>query len=147
MPQNAHEMSPSDVLDSLGELISTLAAFAAKVPAVSVMMIPDGRRPDPEAVEAYEDTVYRMRDLTGTTYKSLVPLLLDSLEAFESGRVFDTVWPLFQVIDRLVQLHNEGTIVFRQADQDRIRTYHTRLGKLIPEATTPEINLPPPTTY
>lgn len=141
------DMEPSHFLDAIGELVAALAAFADRVPAASAMMIPGGRRPSPEAVEAYEETVYRVRDRAGTIYKGTIPLLLDSLEAFEAGRVFDAVWPLFQVMDLLVQLHNEGTIAFRSADQDRLRTYHSRLGKLIPEATTPEINLPPPTTY
>ena len=50
------------------------------------MSIP-GMRPTEEAVESYEDTVYRFRDRAGTTFKGLSPLLIDSLEAFEAGKV------------------------------------------------------------
>ena len=141
------KLEPGQVIDSLGELIASLAAFAAKVPAKSMLALPGGIRPTPEAVEAYENTVYRFRDRVGVTYKSLPPLFVESLEAFEAGKVFDAVPPLLQCVEQLVDLHNQETIKFTPPQQQRLRDYHRRLEKLIPEATQSEIDLPAPETY
>jgi hypothetical protein len=141
------KLEPGQVIDSLGELIASLSAFAAKVPAKSMLALPGGFRPTPEAVEAYENTVYRFRDRVGVTYKSLPPLFVESLEAFEAGKVFDAVPPLLQCVEQLVELHNQETIKFTPPQQQRLRDYHRRLEKLIPEATQSEIALPAPETY
>ena len=55
----ANEIEPSQVIDTVGELIAALSTFASKVPAQSFMSIPGGIRPTEEAVESYEETVYR----------------------------------------------------------------------------------------
>ena len=141
------KLEPGQVVDALGELIASLAAFAAKVPAKSMLTLPGGFRPTPEAVEAYENTVYRFRDRVGVTYKSLPPLFVESLEAFEAGKVFDAVPPLLQCVEQLVELHNQETIKFTPPQQQCLRDYHRRLEKLIPEATQSEIDLPAPETY
>lgn len=141
------KLEPGQVIDSLGELIASLSAFAAKVPAKSMLALPGGFRPTAEAVEAYENTVYRFRDRVGVTYKSLPPLFVESLEAFEAGKVFDAVPPLLQCVEQLVELHNQETIKFTPPQQQRLRDYHRRLEKLIPEATQSEIDLPAPETY
>jgi len=131
----------------LGELISSLAAFAAKIPAASRMFLPGGVKPAEEAVEAYENTVYRFRDRAGITYKPLPPLFVESLEAFEAGRVFDVVPPLLQCVEQLVDLHNQGTIKFTAEQQQRMRDYHNRLERIVPEAKQSEVDLPAPDSY
>lgn len=141
------KLEPGQVIDSLGELIAGLAAFAAKVPAKSMLALPGGFRPTPEAVKSYEDTVYRFRDRVGVTYKSLPPLFVDSLEAFEAGKVFDAVPPLLQCVEQLVELHNQETIKFTPPQQQRLRDYHRRLEKLVPETTQSEVDLPAPESY
>jgi hypothetical protein len=141
------KLEPGQVVDTVGELIASLAAFAAKVPAKSIMALPGGLRPTPEAVEAYENTVYRFRDRVGATYKPLPALCVESLEAFEAGKVFDAVPPLLQCIERLVELHNQETVTFTPPQQQRLRDYHRRLEKLIPEATQSELDLPTPESY
>jgi hypothetical protein len=141
------KLEPGPVVDTVGELVAGLAAFAAKVPAKSIMALPGGLRPTPEAVEAYENTVYRFRERAGVIYKPLPALLVESLEAFEAGKVFDAVPPLLQCIERLVELHNEETITFTPPQQQRLRDYHRRLEKLVPEATQSEIDLPDPESY
>jgi hypothetical protein len=141
------KIEPGQVVDTLGELTASLAAFAAKVPAKSMMALPGGLRPSPESVEAYENTVYRFRDKVGATYKPLPAFFVESLEAFEAGKVMDAVPPLLQCVERLVELHNENTITFTPPQQQRLRDYHRRLEKLIPEATQSEIDLPAPETY
>ena len=140
-------IEPSQVLDSLGELIAALSVFASKVPAKSFMAIPGGIRPTLEAVETYENMVYRFRDKAGLTYKGLNGLFIESLEAFEAGRVFDAVPPLLQSIEHLVELHKEEKISFTSAEQERIREFRRRLDKILPDANKPEIDLPPPTSY
>ncbi|MCA9472858.1 MAG: hypothetical protein MRJ96_05515 [Nitrospirales bacterium] len=141
------EIEPSQVIETLGELIAALTTFSAKVPAQSFMSIPGGIRPQEEDVESYEETVYRFRDRAGITYKALSPLFLNSLEAFEAGKVFDAVPPLQQAVEQLVQLHKDEKVQFNKAEQDRIRDLYHRLHKLFPEANKPEVDLPPPTTY
>ena len=142
------EINPTQVVDTLGELISALATFAGKVPAKSFMAMPGGIRPTLEAVESYEEIVYKYRERAGkSTFKVLNAYFLDSLEAFEGGRVFDAVPPLQQAVEQLVELHKEEKVQFSTTDQDRIREYHRRLEKILPETTKPEVDLPPPTSY
>ena len=144
---NKELLQPGQVVDILGELISGLSAFAAKIPAASRMSPPGGVKPTEEAVEAYENIVYRFRDRAGTTYKPLPPLLMESLEAFEAGKVFDSVPPLLQCVEQLVDLHNQETIKFSPEQQQRMRDYHRRLEKIVPEVTQSEMDLPKPESY
>lgn len=143
---NEAKMDPGQVLDTLGELIAYLGAFAAKVPAKSVMALPGGFRPTEEAIEKYEETVYKFRDRAGLTYKVLIPVFVNSLEAFEAGKVFDAV-PLMQSVEHLVELHHQQTVTFTSPQQQRLREYHRRLEKIVPEATQPEVDLPTPESY
>ena len=144
----SQEIEPSQVIEILGELIAALAAFAAKVPSKSLMAMPGGIKPTIEVVESYEEIVYRFRDKAGkSNFKILTTYFLDSLEAFEGGRVFDAVLPLQQAVEQLVELHKEEKVTFTTAEQDRIRDYHRRLEKILPETSKPEVDLPPPTSY
>ncbi len=140
-------LQPGQVVDTLGELIASLSAFAAKVPAASRMTLPGGVKPAEEAVEAYENIVYRFRDRAGTTYKLLPSLFVESLEAFEAGKVFDAVPPLLQCLEKLVEFHNQETIKFTPEQQQRMRDYHRRLEKIVPEAKQSEVDLPTPDSY
>jgi len=144
---NKEILQPGQVVDALGELISRLSAFAAKIPAASRMSLPGGVKPTEEAVEAYENIVYRFRDRAGVTYKPLPPLFVKSLEAFEAGKVFDVVPPLLQCVEKLVDLHNQETIKFTPEQQQRMRDYHRRLEKIVPEAKQSEVDLPTPDSY
>ncbi|MEC4674075.1 MAG: hypothetical protein VST68_07785 [Nitrospirota bacterium] len=143
----AKGFTASQVIDTFGELIASLSAFAAKVPAQSMMAIPGGIRPTMEAVDAYESIVYRFRDGAGSTYRVLNGLFVNSLEAFEAGRVFDAVPPLLQAIEQLVVLHEEEKVKFAAEDQNRIRDFHQRLEKILPETSKPEVDLPTPESY
>ena len=141
------DLEPSQVLEMFGELIAALSAFASKVPAKSMMAPPGGFRPPLETVDAYETLVYRFRDRAGSIYKGITPFFIESLEAFEAGRVFDAVPHLRQVVDQLVSLHKEEIVKFTQGEQDRVREFHRRLDKILPDTTKPEVDLPPPTSY
>ncbi len=140
------ELEPARIIDTVGELIAGLSAFAAKVPAQSFNSI-QGMRPTEEAVESFEDTVYRFRDRAGTTFKGVSPLLIDSLEAFETGKVIDAVLPLQQAVELLVEIHKDEKVTFSASEQERIRDFFQRLHKLFPEANKAELDLPPPTSY
>ncbi len=141
------EMEPAQVLDTFGELIAALAALAAKVPAKSFMAIPGGIRPTEEAIDNYETVVCRFRDQAGPTYRVLYRFFVDSVEAFEAGRIFDAVPPLLQAVEQLVDLHEEEKVRFSSSEQERIREFQQRLEKILPEASKPEVDLPTPETY
>ena len=144
----AQEIEPSQVVEILGELIAAIAVFAAKVPSKSLMAMPGGIRPTLEIAESYEEIVYRFRDRAGkSTFKVLNTYFLDSLEAFEGGRVIDAVTSLQQAVEQLVELHKEEKVTFTTAERERIREYHRRLDKILPETSKPEVHLPPPTSY
>jgi len=140
------ELDADQVIDTFGELLATLAAFAAKVPAQS-FMVNQAMRPTEETIEEYENTVYRFRDRAGTTFRVLNSFFIDSLEAFEAGRVFDAVPPLLQAIERLVELHKEEKVQYTPQQQNRIREFHKRLEKILPETGKPEVDLPTPESY
>ena len=142
-----NEMDTAQVLDAFGELIAAVAALAAQVPATSFSAIPGGIRPTEEAIEKYETVVYRFRDQAGPPYRVLYAFFVDSLEAFEAGRIFDAVPPLLQAIERLVDLHKEEKVSFNSAEQNRIREFQQRLEKILPEANKPEVDLPTPESY
>ncbi len=141
------EMDAVQVLDTFGELIAAVAALAGQVPAQSFTAIPGGIRPSEEATEKYETVVYRFRDQAGPPYRVLYAFFVDSLEAFEAGRIFDAVPPLLQAIERLVDLHKEEKVNFNAAEQNRIREFQQRLEKILPEASKPEVDLPTPESY
>ncbi len=141
------EMDTAQVLDTFGELIAAVAALAAKVPATSFMAIPGGIRPTEEALDTYEMVVYRFRDQAGLPFRVLYRFFMDSVEAFEAGRIFDAVPTLLQAIEQLVDLHKEEKVCFSSTEQDRIREFQQRLEKILPEASKPEVDLPTPETY
>ncbi len=141
------EMEVAQALDTFGELLAALAALAVKVPAKSFMSIPGGLRPTEEAIEKYETTVCRFRERAGATWRVLNEFFIESLEAFEAGRIFDAVPPLFQALERVVEMHKEGNVNFTSAEQDRVRDFHQRLGKIFPDANTSEVDLPTPESY
>ena len=140
------EIDADQVIDTFGELVSSLAVFAAKVPAKS-FMVNQSILPTEETIEAFEDTVYRFRDRSGMTFRALNSFFIDSLEAFEAGKVFDAVPPLLQAVEQLVELHKEEKVKYTDQQQKRIREFHQRLEKILPESSQPEVDLPTPESY
>ena len=140
------DLDTDQVIDTFGELVSALAAFAAKVPATS-FMVNQSIRPTEETIEAFEEVVYRFRNRSGMIFRILNPFFIDSLEAFESGKVFDAVPPLLQAVEQLVELHKEEKVEYTDQQQRRIREFHQRLEKILPEASQPEVDLPTPESY
>ncbi|MDE3225461.1 MAG: hypothetical protein KGN30_08635, partial [Nitrospirota bacterium] len=76
-------MTTGEVLEIIGSLVSALKAYCAKLPAVvHLSMIPGGVKPTPEAIEAYEQTVYRFRTQSAPTpFRTLTKYNLTLIQA------------------------------------------------------------------
>lgn len=136
-----HPMETGDVLDTIGGLISQLKAYAAKLPAiVHLTAVPTGIKPKPEAVEEYEEIVSRFRGQSaGTAYKGLNEPLIESLEAFEVGKLLSSVQPLLAVLDHLERMLRDKEIEVGRQDEKRIGEYRAALTKILP-GNKPELD-------
>ncbi len=127
-------MNSGQVLDVIGSLISTLKGFSAKLPpVVHLKAVPGGIKPKEEAVEAYEQAIYRFRDQSASTpFRKFSVQFLESLEAFEQGNVLASVQPLLSVLDHLERMHRDKEIVVAAVDEKRMAEYRTSLNKVLP---------------
>lgn len=134
-------MQIGDVLDAIGGLTSQLKTYAAKLPAiVHLTVVPTGIRPKPEAVDDYEVIVSRFRSQSaGTAYKGLNDPFVESLEAFEVGKLLGSVQPLLAVIDHLERMQRDKEIEVSHADEKRIVEYRAGLHKILP-GNKPELD-------
>ncbi len=134
-------MDASEVLDVVGALVASFKTYSAKVPAVLHMsVVPGGLRPSPEAVEAYEKTVYRFRQqATDPAFRRLNEIFIDSLEAFESGWILRGVQNLLLALDQLELMQTEKTMHLTKPQADRLREYRTTLHKIMP-GNKPELD-------
>ncbi|MDZ4856833.1 MAG: hypothetical protein SGJ26_18600 [Nitrospirota bacterium] len=133
-------MQTADVLDAMGGLVAQLKMYAAKLPPiVHVSAIPIGVKPKFEAVEEYEEIVSRFRSQSaGTPYRGLNELFVESLEAFEVGRLLGSVHPLLSVLDHLERMQRDQEIEVGRIDQGRTGEYRSALNKILP-GNTPEL--------
>ena len=133
-------MQTADVLDAMGGLVAQLKMYAAKLPPiVHVSAIPIGVKPKFEAVEEYEEIVSRFRSQSaGTPYRGLNELFVESLEAFEVGRLLGSVHPLLSVLDHLDRMQRDQEIEVGRIDQGRTGEYRSALNKILP-GNTPEL--------
>lgn len=127
-------MTCGDVLETVATLVAALKTYVAKLPAVVYLsMVPGGVKPTPEAVEAYEKAVSRFREQSGASvYRKLSDLFIESLEAFEGGRVLGAIQPLLMSLDHLERMANDKEIKVTPADEKRISEYRSALNKLLP---------------
>ena len=134
-------MQTGEVLDVIGGLSSQLKAYAAKLPAiVHLTVVPTGIKPKPEAVDDYEAIVSRFRNQSaGTAYKGLNEAFVESLEAFEVGKLLGSVQPLLAVLDHLERMQRDLEITTDQADVRRIAEYRAGLHKILP-GNKPELD-------
>ena len=134
-------MQTGEVLDAIGGLSSQLKAYAAKLPAiVHLTVVPSGIKPKPEAVDDYEAIVSRFRNQSaGTAYKGLNEAFVESLEAFEVGKLLGSVQPLLAVLDHLERMQRDQEITADQADARRIAEYRAGLHKILP-GNKPELD-------
>jgi hypothetical protein len=134
-------MQTADILDAIGGLTSQLKAYAAKLPPiVHLAAVPTGVKPKPEAIEDYEDIVTRIRTQSARTpYKSLNGSLIDSLEAFEAGKLLGSVQPLLAVLDHLERMQRDKEIEVGRIDEKRLGEYRAVLRKILP-GNKPELD-------
>lgn len=133
-------METTEVLDVLGSLISQLKAYAAKLPpVVHLAVAPAGVRPKPEAVDIFEQGLARFRaQSTGSAQRAMNEYLVESLEAFEAGKLLGAVQPLLAVLDHLDRMRRDNEINVTVADERRLAEYRTALTKILP-GSQPEL--------
>ena len=134
-------MHTADVMDALGGLVSQLKSYAAKLPpVVHLAAVPTGVKPKGEAVEEYEEIVTRFRaQSAGTAYKGLHEPLVESLEAFEVGKLLAAVQPILAVLDHLERMQRDQEIQIGRIDEKRIGDYRAALHKILP-GNKPELD-------
>ena len=134
-------MQTADALDALGGLLSQLKAYAAKLPPiVHLTAVPTGVKPKLEAVEEFEDILSRFRSqAAGTVFKTLNPLCLESLEAFEVGNLLGAVQPLLAILDHLERMQRDQEVEIGRLDEKRIAEYRAGLHKILP-GNKPELD-------
>jgi hypothetical protein len=134
-------MQTGGVLDVMGGLVAHLKHYAAKLPpVVHLALLPTGVKPKFEAIEEYEEIVSRFRSQSaGTPYKGLNGLFVESLEAFEVGRLLGSVHPLLSVLDHLERMKRDGEIEIGRFDEQRAAEYRSVLNKILP-GNKPELD-------
>lgn len=127
-------MVTTEVLDAFGSLISQLKTYSAKLPAVVPMAaVPGGLKPSPEVIEVFENTVSRFRQhATGSSFQRLSEVLIEALEAFESGWMLKAVQALLLALDHLELMQREKSITVNPAEEARLREYRHTLHKILP---------------
>lgn len=134
-------MQTADVLDAMGGLVAQVKIYAAKLPPiVHLSSVPTGVKPKFEAVEEYEEIVSRFRSQSaGTPYRGLNELFVESLEAFEVGRLLGSVQPLLSVLDHLERMQRDKEIEIGRIDEKRTGEYRSALNKILP-GNKPELD-------
>lgn len=133
-------METGDVLEAIGSLVSALKVYSSKLPAVvHLSVVPGGFKPTPEAVEVYEKAVSRFRDQSGkSVYRRFNEHFLESLEAFEAGKLLSAIQPLLSVLDHLDAMRRDKEITVSPPDEKRMNEYRIVLNKILP-GNTPEL--------
>lgn len=134
-------MQTADVLDAMGGLVAQLKIYAAKLPPiVHLSAVPTGVKPQFEAIEEYEEIVSRFRSQSpGTPYRGMNDLFVESLEAFEVGRLLGSVQPLLSVLDHLERMQRDKEIEIGRIDEKRTGEYRSALNKILP-GNKPELD-------
>ena len=134
-------MELNQALDVIGHLISALKQYASKLPAVVPRAaVPGGIKPTPESIETYEQAVSRFRSQSGhSVYKYFHEPLIESLEAFEAGRLIGSIQPLLAILDHLDTMKRDKQILVGQTDEKRMGEYRTTLNKILP-GNKPELD-------
>lgn len=133
-------MEMNEALDVLGSLVTQLKLYAAKLPpVVHLSVVPTGIKPTMETVETYEQAIARFRaQSSGSVLKGLNDLLLESLEAFETGKLLSAVQPLLAVFDHLDRMRRDKEVKMTTGDEKRLGEYRAVLTKILP-GSQPEL--------
>lgn len=123
-----------EVLEIIASLVSSLKAYRTKAPEVVFLsVIPGGLKPSPEAVEAYEQAIARFRGLRmAAPFRPLNDLFVESLEAFEAGKVLGAAHPLLMALDHVELLQREKTVTLTPAEHKRLEESRSTIHKMLP---------------
>ena len=134
-------MQTADMLDAIGAMASQLKQYAATLPPVVYLTaVPTGVKPTLETIDKYEECVSRVRaQSAGTPYKKVTEGLIESLEAYEAGRLLGAVQPLLALLDQLERMSRDKEIEVGRIDEKRIGEYRTVLRKILP-GNKPELD-------
>jgi hypothetical protein len=72
-------------------------------------------------------------------YKKFHEPLIESLEAFEAGKLLGSIQPLLAVLDHLDVMKRDKQLVVGPAEETRINEYRTSLNKILP-GNKPELD-------
>lgn len=127
-------MELSQALDIIGNLTASLKQYASKLPAmVPLAAVPGGIKPTLEAIDAYEAAVSRFRSQSGSAvYKKFHEPLIESLEAFEAGKLLGAIQPLLAILDQLEGLKRDRQITVTSEEDKRLVEYRTALNRILP---------------
>ncbi len=127
-------MEMTQVLDTVGSLVAQLKTYSAKVPTVVFLQaVPGGLKPTPEAVDAFEETISRFRrQATASHYRRLTEILVETLEAFETGAVLSAVQDLLMALDQVERMERELASKMGTSDETRLKEYRVALHKILP---------------
>ena len=133
-------MQMNTALDLFGDLLAQLKSYASKLPTVvHLQSVPSGIKPQPEAVEIFEQALSRFREQSGRSpFKGLLDYLIESLEAFEVGNVLGAVHPLLAVLDQIDRMQRDNDVKMTPAEEKRMADYRTALIKILP-GSQPEL--------
>jgi hypothetical protein len=123
-----------EIVEVIGSLVSALKNYASRFPAASVMSTrPLAIKPSPEAVASYEQAVLRLRNnRAAASYRGFQERFIESLEAFEGGRLLGAIQPLLLVLDHLDVLMQEKTVIVPTTDAKRLQEYRSILNRILP---------------
>jgi hypothetical protein len=127
-------VNSSDIVEIIGSLVSAVKTYAAKLPAVCpTSLTTSAIKPTPEVVAAYEHAVLRFRRHTiSAPYRGVNDLFVESLEAFEGGRLLGVIQPLLMVLDHLDVMLREKTLALPEPAINRLQEYRQTLMRIMP---------------
>jgi hypothetical protein len=123
-----------DIVEVIGSLVSALKSYASKLPSSSALSNgPSAIKPSPEAVARYEEAVLHFRhQVVPGFYRGVHERFIESLEAFEGGRLLGAIQPLLMVLDHMEVLVQEKTGVVPTNEAKRLQEYRSALNRILP---------------
>jgi hypothetical protein len=123
-----------EIVDVIGSLVSALKSYASTLPPSSALSSgPSTIKPSPEAVGSYEQAVLRFRHhVAPGSYRGVHERFIESLEAFEGGRLLGAIQPLLMVLDHVELLVRDKTMVVPMNQAKRLQEYRSVLNRILP---------------
>jgi hypothetical protein len=123
-----------EIVEIIGSLVAALRTYASKLPTVSpISLVHSAITPTPDVVTVYEQAVLRFRKQAGAApFRSINDLLVESLEAFEGGRLLGAIQPLLMALDHLDAMLQAKSLILLPAEVTRLQEYRATLNRILP---------------